>query len=401
MSEGYLLDSALILLSTKFFGIITKKFKLPQVVGALVAGVIMGPAVLNIVHESDFISKVAELGVIVLMFNAGLESNIEQLKSAGKDLVIIALLGVLVPLVGCFLIASIFNPHISNRTVLMQNIFVGAVFTATSVSITVETLREMGKMSTKSANAVLGAAIVDDVMGIIVLTVITSITDPKISIVKVLGKVAAFFVVSIIAGMVVSKLFGKWVEKYNIDKRRFVIAAFVVCLLLSYSADTFFGVADITGAYIAGLILSRNKETDYLSRRFDTLSYILLTPIFFASIGIDIKIPHMGMTTVIITLSLAFMALITKIIGCGIGAKVCGYNKNEVLQVGVGMIPRGEVALVIASKGMKMNMMNDMFLTPIIITVIIAAISAPILLKFAYAKNDSGVEKVVNKPIEN
>ena len=109
----------------------------------------------------------------------------------------------------------------------------------------------------------------------------------------------------------------------------------------------------------------------------------------------------MGMTTVIITLSLAFMALITKIIGCGIGAKVCGYNKNEVLQVGVGMIPRGEVALVIASKGMKMNMMNDMFLTPIIITVIIAAISAPILLKFAYAKNDSGVEKVVNKPIEN
>lgn len=401
MSEGYLLDIALILLSTKVFGLITKKFKLPQVVGALVAGVIMGPAVLNIVHESDFIAKVSELGVIVLMFNAGLESNIEQLKSAGKDLVIIAALGVLVPLAGCFGIACIFNPDISNRTVMMQNIFVGAVFTATSVSITVETLREMGKMSTKSANAVLGAAIVDDVMGIIVLTIITSIADPKVSIVKVLLKIAAFFVFAIIVGMITSKVFDKWVKKYNIDKRRFVIAAFVVCLLLSYSADAFFGVADITGAYIAGLILSRNKETGYISRRFETLSYILLTPIFFANIGINIKIPQIGLSAVVLTMVLAFTALITKVIGCGIGAKVCGYTKSEIMQVGVGMIPRGEVALVIASKGMKMNVMNDMFLAPIVITVIIAAISAPILLKFAYAKKDAKVEKVVGKTVQN
>lgn len=386
MSIGYLLDLALILLSTKILGIITKKFKLPQVVGALAAGVIMGPTVLNIVHESDFISKLSELGVIVLMFNAGLESNIEKLKKAGKNLIIIACLGVAVPLAGCFLVACIFNPDISNRNVIMQNIFVGAVFTATSVSITVETLKEMGKISTESANAIMGAAIVDDVIGIIVLTIILSIADHSVSIFIVILKILIFIAVSFMAGIIISKCFDIWTEKYKVDKRRFVIVSFVICLTFSYCADRFFGVADITGAYITGLILSRNKETVYINKRFETLSYILLTPVFFANIGINAKIPVLNVNMIIVTITIALTAVITKIVGCGIGAKMCGYSKKEILQIGVGMIPRGEVALVIASKGMKMNMMNNIFLAPIIITVIIAAISAPILLKFAYGK---------------
>lgn len=384
MSEAYLLDIALILLSTKVFGLITKKFHLPQVVGALIAGVILGPTFLDIINETDFISKVAEIGVIVLMFNAGLQSNIEKLKKSSKDLLIIALLGVIIPLVGCFLVACLFNSDISNRKTIMENIFVGAIFTATSVSITVETLKEMGKLKESSANAILGAAIVDDVLGIILLTIITSAADSSVSIIKVTLQILLFFVFALVIGYIVVKIFGKWVGKYNIDKRRFVIASFVLCLLLSYSADRFFGVADITGAYIAGLVLSMNRETEYISRRFETLSYILLTPIFFANIGINADIGAINLNAIILTIVLALVAIITKIIGCGLAAKVCGYKGKEITQIGIGMIPRGEVALVIASKGIKMGLVNSFFLTPIIVTVIICAISAPILLKFAY-----------------
>ena len=172
--------------------------------------------------------------------------------------------------------------------------------------------------------------------------------------------------------------------KYDIDKRRFVIGAFVICLLLSFLAEEFFGVADITGAFIAGVILSKNKETSYIANRFDIISYMLLSPIFFASIGINMTIPKMSISVVVMTIVLIIVAILTKIIGCGIGAKLCGYSNCEVIQIGIGMISRGEVALIVANKGMKLGIMNSYFLPPIIIMVIITTIITPILLKRAY-----------------
>ena len=178
MSYKYLLDIALILLSTKLLGLITRKFNLPQVVGALLAGVILGPSVLNVLKETDFISMLAELGVIVLMFTAGLESDISQLKSVGKSAFIVASMGVLIPLIGGTAVAYIFNDgSLTTVSAFLQNVFIGAILTATSVSITVEALRELGKMSEKSASVILGAAIIDDILGILVLTVITSILE--------------------------------------------------------------------------------------------------------------------------------------------------------------------------------------------------------------------------------
>lgn len=393
LSNGYLLDLAIILLFTKIFGLITRKFNLPQVVGALIAGIIMGPSVFNIVQETDFISKVSELGVIVIMFNAGIQSNIDDLKSAGKDLVIIASLGVLIPLVGGFLVACIFNGPTTNLKIL-ENIFVGAVLTATSVSISVETLKEMGKIKTKVANAIIGAAIVDDILGILVLTIITSLTSGLSNIFIVIFKIIVFFIVSFFLGIAVSRLYRRWIRKYNMDKRRFVIAAFVLCLLMSFCADKFFGVADITGAYLAGLILSRNDETTYISRRFEILSYVLLTPIFFANIGIDMKIPILNSDIVGLTIVIALTAVFTKIIGCGLGAKVCKYSNKEILEIGVGMIPRGEVALVIVSKGMSMGVMNDIFVTPLIIMVIFCSITAPILLKISFREKKNTINSI-------
>ena len=339
MSYKYLLDIALILLSTKLLGLLTRRFNLPQVVGALLAGVILGPSVLNILKETDFLSMLAELGVIVLMFTAGLESDIKELKSVGKSAFVVATMGVIIPLIGGTVVAYIFNDgSLPNVSAFLQNVFVGAVLTATSVSITVETLRELGKMSERSANVILGAAIIDDILGILVLTVITSMADSSVKIGLVLLKIVGFLIFAAIVGYLIYLIFGKWISMHNVDKRRFVIGAFVICLLMSFSAEQFFGVADITGAFVAGLVLSQNKETSYISRRFDIISYMLLSPIFFASIGIEMKIPSINSEIILMTIVLVLVAMLSKVIGCGLGAKICGYNKNEVIQIGTGMM---------------------------------------------------------------
>ena len=392
MSYRYLLDLALILLSTKVLSLVTKRFKLPQVVGSLLAGLILGPAVLNIIHETDFIKQLAEVGVIVLLFNAGLESNLSEFKKSGKTLFIVAVMGVMIPLIGGTILAYCINHgKVENVSVFVQNIFIGSVLTATSVSITVETLRELGKVSTSVGNIIVGAAIIDDVLGMLVLTIITSLAGSSVSVIKVIVKIVGFFIFSIIVGIITYKLFNKWVDKYDIDKRRFVIVSFVICLLLSFSAEEFFGVADITGAYIAGLVLSSNKETIYITKRFETLSYILLSPVFFASVGLNVKLPDLNGEIVIITIALIVVAILTKIIGCGLGAKLCGYNNMESIQIGSGMVTRGEVTLIIASKGLALGLMSSYFLTPVILMVVFTSIFTPILLKIVFSKDKSSV----------
>lgn len=392
MSYRYLLDLALILLSTKVLSLVTKRFKLPQVVGSLLAGLILGPAVLNIIHETDFIKQLAEVGVIVLLFNAGLESNLSEFKKSGKTSFIVAVMGVMIPLIGGTILAYCINHgKVENVSVFVQNIFIGSVLTATSVSITVETLRELGKVSTSVGNIIVGAAIIDDVLGMLVLTIITSLAGSSVSVIKVIVKIVGFFIFSIIVGIITYKLFNKWVDKYDIDKRRFVIVSFVICLLLSFSAEEFFGVADITGAYIAGLVLSSNRETIYITKRFETLSYILLSPVFFASVGLNVKLPDLNGKIVIITIALIIVAVFTKIIGCGLGAKLCGYNNMESIQIGSGMVTRGEVTLIIASKGLALGLMSSYFLTPVILMVVFTSIFTPILLKIVFSKDKSSV----------
>lgn len=392
MSYRYLLDLALILLSTKVLSLVTKRFKLPQVVGSLLAGLILGPAVLNIIHETDFIKQLAEVGVIVLLFNAGLESNLSEFKKSGKTSFIVAVMGVMIPLIGGTILAYCINHgKVENVSVFVQNIFIGSVLTATSVSITVETLRELGKVSTSVGNIIVGAAIIDDVLGMLVLTIITGLAGSSVSVIKVIVKIVGFFIFSIIVGIITYKLFNKWVDKYDIDKRRFVIVSFVICLLLSFSAEEFFGVADITGAYIAGLVLSSNKETIYITKRFETLSYILLSPVFFASVGLNVKLPDLNGEIVIITIALIVVAILTKIIGCGLGAKLCGYNNMESIQIGSGMVTRGEVTLIIASKGLALGLMSSYFLTPVILMVVFTSIFTPILLKIVFSKDKSSV----------
>lgn len=402
-SYRFLFDLAVILISTKIFGLLTKKFKMPQVVGALMAGLILGPAMFGVLQETAFIEQVSEIGVIVLMFTAGLETDVKELKKSGFASFIIALLGVIVPLLGGFGLAFLFNREPMSdvqASLFLQNLFIGIILTATSVSITVETLKEMGKLNTRAGNAILGAAIIDDILGIVALTVVTSMADTSVNIWVVLLKIVAFFVVAAVAGVLFYVGFSKLQKHYNKDMRRFVIIAFVFCLLLSYCAEEFFGVADITGAYIAGLIISNTRRTSYIASRFETASYILLSPVFFASIGLKVNLPNMTVNIIIFSVLLLLVAVITKIIGCGIGAKLCKYSTRECIQIGTGMVSRGEVALIVASKGAAVGLMSATYFGPVVITVVVTTIAAPILLKLAFkSRKNEPPEASVQSPL--
>lgn len=380
-SYEFLFNVALVLLTTKVFGIITKKIDMPQVVGALVAGLLLGPTMLGIMHETVFLDQMAEIGVIVLMFTAGLETDIAELKKSGKASFVIACFGVVVPLLGGYFLAAFFSPE---PDTFLQNVFMGVVLTATSVSITVETLKEMGKLSTRSGNAILGAALIDDILGIIALTLITSLSDPSVNVGAVLFKVVAFFVLSLALGLLLHKGFEKWMSSYNRDKKRFAIIAFAFCLIYSFVAETVFGVADITGAFIAGLIISNTTRVTYVVSRFEIISYMLLSPIFFANIGIKVELPELTASIVIFSVLLVVVAVLSKVIGCGIGAKLCHYTNEESLRIGVGMVTRGEVGLVVASKGVATGLMHPDFFGPVIIMVVFTAVVTPVLLKMVY-----------------
>lgn len=402
MDYKFLLDIAIILASTKILGLFTKKVNMPQVVGALLAGVILGPACVGVLTETDMIQNMAELGVIVLMFCAGMETDIEELKRSGKASFVIALLGVIVPLVVGGGVAYLFinNGYIDTSdvtsSVFLQSVFIGVILTATSVSITVETLKELGKLKTKSGNSILGAAIIDDILGIIALTIVTSLADTSVNIAVVLFKIVLFFVFCGVVGVIVYYAFKKWCEISGKGMHRHAIIAFVICLVMAFCAEHFFGVADITGAFFAGLIISMTQKDQFIASKFDVLSYLLLSPIFFASIGLKVELPKMGPAIIAFAAVITIVALLTKIIGCGLGAKVCGYKNYQALRIGVGMISRGEVALIVASKGAAVGLMSNNIMGPIIIVVVITTIITPILLKPVFNKEIIPIEGEVS-----
>lgn len=390
MSYHYLIGIALILLTTKVFGMITKRLQMPQVVGALIAGLVMGPAMLNIIHSTEFLSQVSELGVIVMMFTAGLGTSLNDLKQTGKAGFLVALCGVIVPLIGGTILSLFFNTS-TDPNAFMQNVFIGVVLTATSVSITVEALKEMGKLNTVVGNTILAAALIDDVLGLIALTIVTSIGgSADANLLVVLLKIVAFFVLVVVVGIVVKKAMDWYIANvHSTDLQRYPIFAFILCLILSFCAEEFFGVADITGAFAAGLIISTTSKAKYIELKFAPLSYLLLTPIFFASIGLKVELPEMNATIVIFSILLVVVAVLTKWIGCGLGAKLCGLKGHQCEQIGVGMVCRGEVALIVADKGAALGLMPEVFFGPVIIMVVATTILTPILLKFAYRKSDA------------
>lgn len=383
-SYHYLLDIALILLETKAFGLFTRKLRMPAVVGALIAGILLGPAILNWVQPSDLISSLSEIGVIVLMFGAGLETSITDLRKAGLKALVIAVLGVLVPLGLGYLVASFYNV---GPQAWIGNLFLGVILTATSVGITVETLKEMGAMKTTSGNAILAAAVIDDVLGIVALTVVSGLADSSVDVGMVLLKIVLFFVFAVIIGIVLHKVFAWW---FDHDSRgglqRYSIISFAFALIMAYVSEEFFGVADITGSFVAGLIISGTSQCAYVTKRIGTLSYLLISPVFFASIGLKLEPLNFSGEVLILILLLCIVALVSKIVGCGLGALLCHYSKSQSMRIGCGMVSRGEVALIVANRGMALGIFPSFFVTPVLLCVVFTTVITPILLKVVYKK---------------
>lgn len=391
-SYSFLLFLAIIMISTKILGLFTRKIHMPAVVGALVAGVILGPSCLNLITLTGdtgvFLEQMAELGAILLMFNAGLETDLSELKKNGVASFVTALIGVIVPLIGGFLgYAFFFHTDFSDYDEVLKAVFVGVVLTATSVSITVETLREMGKLKGKVGTTILGAAVIDDIIGIIVLTIVTSLKDTSVSPITVVLKIVLYFVFIAVLIFVLTKL-KVFVEEQD-EKRRTAIICVALCFILSYISEEYFGIADITGAYFAGLMLCTMKVGPYVARRCEIPSYLIFSPVFFASVGLKVTLGGMDASIWIFAIILLVIAILSKVVGCGLGAKICGCTGKEAFQVGIGMISRGEVALIVAQKGYASGMLDDVLFAPIVLVVIVTTLITPILLKLVMKDNDS------------
>lgn len=387
MSYHYLLDLALILLSTKLFGILTGKFQMPRVVGALLAGLVLGPAMFNVLSETEFLSQLSELGVIVILFTAGMGTDLRELKNAGKAGFLVALCGVLVPMAmgtGFGWLAGKAGWLPGNT--FLENVFLGTVLTATSVSITVETLKELGRLDTRVGSTILAAALIDDVLGLVALTIVASMAGDGSGVLLVMLKIVLFFVFAIVAAFGGIWLF-RWIIDHAQQKnlRRYPVFAFVICLLLAYCAEEFFGVADIIGAFVAGLVVACTSKAEYIRSKFEPLSYLLLTPVFFSGIGIKVELPRLSGSLVAFSLFLLAVAVLSKVIGCGLGARLCGFNTAESIQVGTGMACRGEVALIVANRGLSMGALSQAMMTPVVITVVGCAVLTPLLLKLAFS----------------
>ncbi len=380
-------DLAIIIIFAKFFGIVARKCKAPQVVGEIIAGLLIGPSVLHLVEQSDFLVQMAEIGVVLLMFSAGLETNLKDLMKTGPIAFLIACAGVFVPLAGGTLLYSCFYGFSAiGSEEFFKAIFIGVIMTATSVGITVQSLKELGKVKGKVGTTILSAAIIDDVIGIIVLTFVIGFKSPDSDPGKVILSTVLFFVMSIGAGFILYKIF-KWIDARYPHTRRIPIIGLALCFGFAYLAEEWFGIADITGAYVAGIILCNIHDSEYIDEKVDINSYMLFGPVFFASIGLKTSISNLNAEIIFFAIGFVLVALITKIIGCGLMARACRFKGNDALKIGVGMMTRGEVALIVSQKGLSVGLMTPVYFTAVILLIIISSISTPIILKILYSKD--------------
>ena len=392
-------DLAIIMVAAKIMGLAVRKLNVPQVVGEILAGLIIGPSVLGFVQQSDFLSQMAEIGVILLMFSAGLGTNLRDMAKTGLTAFLVACMGVFVPLLcGTLLYMAFYGFDSIGSAEFYKALFIGTILTATSVSITVKALAEMGKLKTKLGTLIVSAAIIDDVIGIIVLTMVVGMSTGKGGsgqIIAVAVRSALFFVFSGGIGFVIYKIFKRLDAKYK-HTQRIPILGLALCMFMAYAAERYFGVADITGAFVAGIILCNIQDADYIERKMNINSYMLFGPVFFAGIGLKTDVSHISPDIILFSVCFVIVGLIAKIIGCGVTARLSRYSFGDSLKVGVGMMTRGEVALIVAQKGLSAKIIKPVFFTPVILLIIVSSILTPIALKMLYARDKSPADSTAS-----
>lgn len=387
-STNFLFDLAIILLCANIGGIIAVRLKQPSVLGQILAGLLIGPSVFGLIGQSEFIASYSEIGVLLLMFMAGMETNIDDLKKSAGSALTIATGGVIVPYILGFLVIRIFYKEASTSAA----IFSGVILTATSISITIQSLREFNKTKDRVGVNILGAAIIDDVLGIIVLAVVVGIVSPSQgeNPLLVIVKIVIFFILAVIIGMILLSLLSKYLYKLSAVITPSAIAL-ICCFLISFLASEF-GIAAIIGAYSAGIIFSLlPKARNKIDHDVSIIAYTLFTPVFFANIGLEVNLS--GISSVLL-LSFMFLlaAIVGKIIGCGLGAKLSKFTNKECLQVGIGMIPRAEVALIVANLGKNSGILSDALFTAAIVVAIGTTLVTPPLLKLVFTEKNKQLD---------
>lgn len=399
MDYSVFLHLAVILLLSKLLDILVRKIGLPQVLGSLLAGIIIG--VSGLVANKQELKPFAEIGVVMIMFSAGLETNFKELKRNGAASLLITSLGVIVPL-AAGLGVSFMIPGLEFK----QRLFFGVILTATSVGITVSVLRELGKLHGKVGATIVTAAVLDDIIGIVILAFTAGQVEPStwgyrfIELcagdmggvsegVVTLVNVLLFFVMAIAVGVAVHFLF-KLLAKRFPHTRRLSIFGLAMAFLFAWGAEELFGVAAITGAFVAGMMMSNMNQSEYVERRVDMSAYMLFGPIFFANIGISLDYGSLAdnFNWTVIGFSLVFIVagLAAKLLGCGAGCLICRYKFGESTEVGIGMMVRGEVCLIVAQKGVELGLIDSAYMPAVILLVVVSSLLTPVLLKVAFRK---------------
>ncbi len=429
---GFAAVLAIILISTKALGLLFRHIGLPEVLGFIIAGIIVGPSVfgdfcgysligfqgeqykalftlpesssLTIFESNNVLDIFSKIGVLLIMFSTGLETDIKRIKSTGLAAFLVACAGVALP----FILGFVISLPFSNIGLGVQNIyrciFVGTILTATSVAITVSVLKELGKLNSKLGTTIVSAAIIDDVIGIVLLSVVSSLVPSstaatngfeqfKATIYGTLIMIVLFFVFAVGVGFLLSKGF-KWLERRWPQHHRIPVFSLAVCFAYSWIAEEIFGVADITGAFLAGVVLSTDhRASEYTDKKVEVNTYTVFAPVFFANIGISsIRFTGLNAWLLLFSLLAVLMGLIGKVVGCGAVFKAFGYDVRESVIGGVGMMARGEVALIITaavtSDAVDAGLLPSDFMIMTVLLILISSILTPILLKVLYRSAD-------------
>ncbi|WP_179394395.1 cation:proton antiporter [Lacticaseibacillus absianus] len=376
---GYLGTLALILLTTLLLSQLSLKLGVPAVIGQLLAGLLLGPALLGWVQPTDMVSEFAEIGVIVLMFIAGLESDLTLLRRYFRPGVMVAVIGVIVPVAVIFAFSELWGFS------FVAAAFLGITFAATSVSISVEVLKELNALDSRSGATILGAAVVDDILTVIILSVAVgvfgtgaSVTDAPLWLTLV-EQVAYFGVIYLVVKWAATFLMH--LAERLIPAASVTIMSLLLCLGMAYLAD-FFGLSAVIGAFFAGVGISQTPYRREVDHALEAIGYAVFIPVFFVSIGLNMRFTGLFQDLGFIVI-LTVLALLTKWLGCGAGAKLAGMDWTDAHIIGSGMVSRGEMALIVAQIGFDAQLLHRDFYSSVILVIILTTLIAPFMLKQA------------------
>ncbi|PEI84612.1 cation:proton antiporter [Bacillus toyonensis] len=384
MEFEFFFQIALILLSTKLAGDLSVRLGQPSVLGKLIVGIVIGPAVLGWIENSELLTQLSNVGVILLMFMAGLETDLEELNANRNSSLAVALGGIILPFVGGYVSGLVMGMEQGNA------VFLGLLLCATSVSISVQTLRDLGKMKTRESTTMLGAAVFDDILVVILLAFAMSFlgTD-DVNLTMVILKKVVFFASIILIGWKGVPAIMRWLSPLRVSES-IVSAALIICFSFAYFGELL-GIAGIIGAFAAGIAISQTNYKHEVEKKVEPIAYAMFVPVFFVSIGMNITFDGIG-NQIWFILALTAIAVFTKLIGCGFGARMTGFDAKSSAIIGAGMVSRGEVALIIAGTGLSSGLLAQDYFTAIVIVVILTTMITPPMLKYTFGAKDKAMK---------